>query len=173
MINSPPLLSPHEPPPVTIVPQMESTAGLPHGLEAGPVIWGSGNNHHFPTTFSSHEPPCGLHPARHLHSYHSISPIVYCPSLYQTIKGKRLSPPHKWQKWKKEDRQGFSDQLQNARMINHSNTQVSGPVQFEKHCLSTKIHYVKSLSEQLWREYVIHLSVQHFWKTVKQNKPTL
>lgn len=31
-------LSPHEPPTVTVVPQMESTAGLPHGLEAGPVI---------------------------------------------------------------------------------------------------------------------------------------
>lgn len=94
LISPHPPLSPHEPPTVTLVPQMESTAGLPRGLEAGPVIWGSGNNHHFPT-FSSHESPCGLHPARHLHSYHSISPIVYCPLLYQTIKGKRLSPPYR------------------------------------------------------------------------------
>lgn len=68
------------------------------------------------------------------------------------------------------DHQSVSDQVQIARMINHSNTHVSGPVQLlEKYCVTTKIHHGKTLSEQLWREYVIHLSVQHFWKTVKQN----
>lgn len=57
MINPPLSLSPHEPPTVIVVPQMESTAGLPLNTQ--------------------HVPSC----------------IVLL--LYQTIKGKRLSPPYR------------------------------------------------------------------------------
>lgn len=145
MINfTPPPLTPHGPPTVTVVPQMESTAGLPHGLEAGPVIWGSGNNHHFPhNIFFSRVSLWAPSRATPTFIPLNISHRVLSFALSDNQREEIIAPPiQKWQKWKKEDRQGFSDRLQNARMINHSNTQVSGPVQFEKHCLSTKIHYV-------------------------------
>lgn len=158
----------------TVVSLMESTAGFPHGLEAGAFNLKRRGTAIISQHFLLTNHPVGSVPRDTLRLHHSVSSITYCPALYQTIKGKSLSPSQKWQKYSKKkkkerDHQSILDQLQIAKMINHSNT-----VQlFKKHCLSTKIHYGKTLSEQLWREYVIHLSVQHFWKTVKQNKLTL
>lgn len=147
--------------------------GFLHGLVAGPVIWGSWNSHHFTTTFSPHK----FTPWAPSFGTPTSTPpsIVYCPALYQTIKGKRLSPLQNW--WKKSGKK-----IKRPSKLFRSNPECKNdksqqdscqqPCTVEKHCLSTKIHYGKTLSEQLWREYVIHLSVQHFWKTVKWNKPT-